>query len=135
MMEKYSEKDIKLVVQEGHGKGDAVRSGFSFAKGDILMILDGDLTVPPEDLPKFYRALADDVGEFINGCRLVYPMEKQAMKKQVIEKQIINQVDEVVAALDNGKKAEDFKKLATERKYYVFIMEKSGHLWFIPICR
>ena len=80
MIEKCPEKDIKLVVQEGRGKGDAVRSGFSFAKGDILMILDGDLTVPPEDLPKFYRALADDVGEFINGCRLVYPMDKQAMR-------------------------------------------------------
>jgi glycosyltransferase involved in cell wall biosynthesis len=80
VIEKYREKDIKLVVQEGQGKGDAVRSGFSLAKGDILMILDADLTVPPEDLPKFYRALADDVGEFINGCRLVYPMEKQAMR-------------------------------------------------------
>jgi SAM-dependent methyltransferase len=80
VMERYPEKDIKLVVQEGKGKGDAVRSGFSFAKGDILMILDGDLTVPPEDLPKFYRSLADDVGEFVNGCRLVYPMEKQAMR-------------------------------------------------------
>ena len=80
VMEKYPEKDIKLVVQERRGKGDAVRSGFSIAKGDILMILDGDLTVPPEDLPKFYRALANDVGEFVNGCRLVYPMEKQAMR-------------------------------------------------------
>ena len=80
VMEKYPEKDIKLVIQEGQGKGDAVRSGFSFAKGDILMILDGDLTVPPEDLPKFYRALAHDVGEFVNGCRLVYPMDKQAMR-------------------------------------------------------
>jgi ubiquinone/menaquinone biosynthesis C-methylase UbiE len=80
VMEKHPEKDIKLVAQEGHGKGDAVRSGFYFAKGDILMILDADLTVPPEDLPKFYRALAEDVGEFVNGCRLVYPMEKQAMR-------------------------------------------------------
>ena len=80
VMEKYPQKDIKLVVQGGHGKGDAVRSGFSLAKGDILMILDGDLTVPPEDLPKFYRALAEDKGEFINGCRLVYPMEKEAMR-------------------------------------------------------
>jgi hypothetical protein len=59
-------------------------------------------------------------------------MKKQAMKKQAIEKQIINQVDEVVAALDSGKKAEDFKKLATERKYYIFIMEKSGHLLVHP---
>jgi len=80
MMEKYPEKDIKLMIQEGQGKGDAVRTGFSFAKGDILMILDGDLTVPPEDLPKFYRSLAYDVGEFVNGCRLVYPMDKEAMR-------------------------------------------------------
>jgi SAM-dependent methyltransferase len=76
----YPEKDIKLMVQDGQGKGDAVRKGFSVAKGDILMILDADLTVPPEDLPKFYMALIEDHGEFINGCRLVYPMEKQAMR-------------------------------------------------------
>jgi glycosyltransferase involved in cell wall biosynthesis len=76
----YPEKDIRLILQDGQGKGDAVRKGFSAAKGDILMILDADLTVPPEDLPKFYRALAENHGEFINGCRLVYPMEKQAMR-------------------------------------------------------
>jgi glycosyltransferase involved in cell wall biosynthesis len=80
VMRAYPTKDIKLMVQDGHGKGDAVRKGFRVAKGDILMILDADLTVPPEDLPKFYRALADDQGEFINGCRLIYPMEKEAMR-------------------------------------------------------
>jgi ubiquinone/menaquinone biosynthesis C-methylase UbiE len=76
----YPDKNIKLMVQDGHGKGDAVRKGFGAANGDILMILDADLTVPPEDLPKFYRALADDQGEFINGCRLIYPMEHEAMR-------------------------------------------------------
>lgn len=77
----YPMKDIRLVPQgDGRGKGDAVRKGFAAAAGDILMILDGDLTVPPEDLLKFYRALADGKGEFINGSRLVYPMEKQAMR-------------------------------------------------------
>ncbi|MBW1826251.1 MAG: glycosyltransferase [Deltaproteobacteria bacterium] len=76
----YPEKDIRLILQDGEGKGDAVRKGFAAAKEDILMILDADLTVPPEDLPKFYRALAENQGEFINGCRLVYPMEKQAMR-------------------------------------------------------
>jgi SAM-dependent methyltransferase len=76
----YPDKPIKLIVQDGVGKGDAVRKGFAAAEGDILMILDADLTVPPEDLPKFYEALAEDLGEFINGCRLVYPMEKQAMR-------------------------------------------------------
>jgi len=76
----YPDKDIKLIIQGGRGKGDAVRQGFDASSGDILMILDADLTVPPEDLPKFYMALTEDHGEFINGCRLVYPMEKQAMR-------------------------------------------------------
>ncbi len=76
----YPEKDIKLLLQDGQGKGDAVRKGFAAAQEEVLMILDADLTVPPEDLPKFYLALAEDHGEFINGCRLVYPMEKEAMR-------------------------------------------------------
>ncbi len=62
------------------GKGDAVRKGFDAATGDILMILDADLTVPPEELPRFYHAIASGKGEFINGTRLVYQMEKQAMR-------------------------------------------------------
>ncbi|MFQ5561870.1 MAG: glycosyltransferase, partial [Nitrospinota bacterium] len=72
--------DIKFVKQDGKGKGDAVRKGYSIASGDILMILDADLTVPPEELPKFYNALAEGKGEFINGSRMVYPMEKKAMR-------------------------------------------------------
>ena len=71
---------LKLFVQEGSGKGDAVRRGFHEANGDILMILDADLTVAPEELPKFFNALIDNHGEFINGSRLVYPMEKEAMR-------------------------------------------------------
>lgn len=73
-------RDIKVARQDGRGKGDAVRKGYSIATGDILMILDADLTVPPEDLPKFYRAIATGRGEFINGVRLVYPMEKGSMR-------------------------------------------------------
>jgi ubiquinone/menaquinone biosynthesis C-methylase UbiE len=78
---KYKDQwDVKFVVQEGKGKGDAVRKGFDVAQGDILMILDADLTVPPEQLPKFYDAIVSGKGEFINGTRLVYPMEKEAMR-------------------------------------------------------
>lgn len=73
-------RDIKVLSQPGIGKADAVRAGFGIARGDILMILDADLTMPPEDLPKFYEALASGKGEFINGSRLVYPMEKEAMR-------------------------------------------------------
>ncbi|BFU91320.1 MAG: Glycosyl transferase [Nitrospira sp.] len=80
LMACYPGKDIKLLVQDGKGKGDAVRKGFAHATGDVLMILDADLTMPPEALPKFYEALANGKGEFINGCRLVYPMESQAMQ-------------------------------------------------------
>lgn len=69
-----------LLRQTGVGKADAVRLGFSKARGDVLMILDADLTVPPEDLPRFYEALISGKGEFINGVRLVYPMEKEAMR-------------------------------------------------------
>ncbi|MFH1117190.1 MAG: bifunctional class I SAM-dependent methyltransferase/glycosyltransferase family 2 protein [Pseudomonadota bacterium] len=74
------DRRCKLFRQTGEGKGDAVRMGFEQADGDILMILDADLTVPPEDLPRFYDALATGKGEFINGVRLVYPMEHQAMR-------------------------------------------------------
>ena len=76
----YPDKDIKVLVQDGKGKGDAVRKGFDHARGDILMILDADLTVPPEDLPKFYKAISSGKGEYINGTRLVYPMDDQAMR-------------------------------------------------------
>jgi glycosyltransferase involved in cell wall biosynthesis len=57
-----------------------VRKGFAAARGDVLFILDADLTVPPEDLPKFYAAIAEGKAEFVNGSRLVYPMEGRAMR-------------------------------------------------------
>lgn len=79
-MAKYPEIDCKLFRQTGTGKGDAVRLGFEKATGDILMILDADLTVLPEVLPRFAEALLSGKGEFINGVRLVYPMQKQAMR-------------------------------------------------------
>lgn len=76
----YPQYDIKVTVQDGKGKGDAVRKGFDMARGDVLMILDADLTMPPEDMPKFYDAIKSGQGEFINGSRLVYPMENEAMR-------------------------------------------------------
>jgi SAM-dependent methyltransferase len=73
--------NMRLIHQgDGKGKGDAVRKGFAAAKGDLLFILDADLTVPPEDLPKFYLAIAEGHAEFVNGSRLVYPMEGEAMR-------------------------------------------------------
>jgi len=96
-IEKYKgQRDIRLIHQvdedeisreERHsgkmlkkGKGHAVRKAFAAAKGEVLMILDSDRTVPPPMLPEFYEALKEGHGEFINGCRLVYPQEKQAMR-------------------------------------------------------
>lgn len=72
--------DIKIYRQPGKGKYDAVKEGYSHATGDILMILDADLTMPPEDLPKYYQAIVTRKGEFINGTRLVYDMEEKAMR-------------------------------------------------------
>ena len=77
---RHPQLDIKLFMQTGKGKGDAVRLGFEKSIGDILIILDADITVPPEDLPRFYNALANGDAEFINGVRLVYPMEDKAMR-------------------------------------------------------
>lgn len=71
---------IQMAQQSGKGKADAVRKGFDLAQGKVLMILDADLTVPPEELPKFYYALIHSKGDFINGTRLVYPMDKDAMR-------------------------------------------------------
>jgi len=80
IMQKYPERNIRYLQQTGKGKADAVYLGFENAKGDIFMILDGDLTVPPEELPKFYQALKSGKGEFINGSRLIYGMENGAMR-------------------------------------------------------
>lgn len=78
---KYFSKKIKLIKQDkGSGKADAVHLGFQAAKGEILLILDADLSVSPEDLPKFYEVLASGKGEFVNGSRLIYPMEKRSMQ-------------------------------------------------------
>lgn len=78
--EETSPCTLRFVPQTGKGKGDAVREGFRAATGDVLMILDADLTVAPEDLPRFHLAIAERRGDFVNGCRLVYQMEDQAMR-------------------------------------------------------
>jgi SAM-dependent methyltransferase len=76
----HPQKQARVLRQPGTGKGDAVRAGFAVATGDILMILDADLTVPPEDLRRFFDAIRSNKGEFINGVRLTYPMEDRAMR-------------------------------------------------------
>jgi SAM-dependent methyltransferase len=76
----FPQRRIKILRQTGKGKGNAVREGFAAATGDILMILDADLTMPPEELPKFYDVIANSHAEFANGVRLVYPMEHHAMQ-------------------------------------------------------
>lgn len=78
---KYSDsRKIRYFKQKGQGKADAVRRGFAEAKDDILMILDADLTAPPEDLTRFYEVLARNKGEYTHGNRLIYSMEKKAMR-------------------------------------------------------
>ena len=113
--------------QQGEGKGDAVRLGFSKASGDILMILDADLTMPPENLPKFYDALVNGIGDFINGVRLVYPMEKDAMRFFNI---IGNKFFSIVFTFLLGQPIKDtlcgtkilwksdYEKIATNRDYF-----------------
>jgi SAM-dependent methyltransferase len=79
-IERWPQRSAKLFRQTGKGKGDAVRLGFAQASGELLMILDADLTVPPDDLQRFYEAWRTGKGEFVNGVRLVYPMQDRAMR-------------------------------------------------------
>ena len=76
----FSNVNIRALRQPGKGKADAVFAACSVANGDVLLILDADLTMPPEQLPKFWDAIRSGKGEFINGSRLVYPMEDKAMR-------------------------------------------------------
>lgn len=78
--EAYPQKRIKILQQTGKGKGNAVREGFAVADGNLLMILDADLTMPPEELLKFYDAVVSGRCDFANGSRLVYPMDEKAMR-------------------------------------------------------
>jgi glycosyltransferase involved in cell wall biosynthesis len=80
VVKEYPHLNLVALRQTGKGKGNAVREAFEAATGDILMILDADLTVPPEELTKFYEALVSGKAEFANGVRLVYPMERRAMR-------------------------------------------------------
>jgi glycosyltransferase involved in cell wall biosynthesis len=76
--QEHADRDIKVLKQQGRGKADAVFTGFDAARGDVLMILDGDLTMPPEQLPKFWEVIASGKGDR-HGSRLVYQMEANAM--------------------------------------------------------
>lgn len=81
VLESYKDKiNMRYVIQDGMGKADAIWKGFEVAQDDILMVLDADLTIQPEDLPKFYEAAVVGPHVFVNGSRLVYPMEKGAMR-------------------------------------------------------
>lgn len=80
IQQRYSSLEIRAMRQTGVGKGNAVREAFEAAQGDLLMILDGDLSMPPEELPKFYQALVSGKAELANGVRLIYPQEKRSMR-------------------------------------------------------
>jgi glycosyltransferase involved in cell wall biosynthesis len=80
VLREYPNRNIRVMRQQSQGKGGAVREAFAVASGQLLFILDADLTMPPEDLPKFYHVARSGTADFVNGVRLVYPMEHQAMR-------------------------------------------------------
>jgi SAM-dependent methyltransferase len=123
----YPHRRIKILRQTGRGKGNAVRNGFAVAEGEILMILDADLTMPPEELPKFYEAVASNRAEFANGSRLVYPMEKHAMQFLnmcanktfgLIFTWLLGQSVKDTLCGTKVIRAEDYKKVVANRAYF-----------------
>jgi glycosyltransferase involved in cell wall biosynthesis len=122
----YNHKDIKLLVQKGRGKRDAVMTGFDYASGDILMICDGDLTTPPEDLPKFYDVIVSGKGEFVNASRFVYQMEGYAMP---FTNKVVNKFFSVVFKWLLGQRLTDTlcgTKVLLKRDYF----EMKKHNYF-----
>jgi SAM-dependent methyltransferase len=118
---------IVLIHQSGKGKGGAVREGFAKCRGDILMILDSDLTMPPEELGKYYDAMVEGKGDLINGCRLIYPIEKQAMRfLNLIANRLFANLftwllDQPVKDTLCGTKTlrrKDYEKIAANRTYF-----------------
>jgi SAM-dependent methyltransferase len=123
----YPQRRIKILRQTGRGKGNAVRDGFAIAEGEILMILDADLTMPPEELPKFYEAVASNRAEFANGSRLVYPMEKHAMQFLnmcanktfgIIFTWLLGQSVKDTLCGTKVMRNEDYKKIVANRAYF-----------------
>ena len=123
----YPDRDIKVFVQEGIGKGDAGRLGFARATGDVLMILDADLSVAPEDLPQFYELLANAQGEFVSGSRLVYSMDARAMRflnllgNRVFALLLSSILGQPIKDTLCGTKAllrEDYARIAANRHYF-----------------
>jgi ubiquinone/menaquinone biosynthesis C-methylase UbiE len=123
----HPDRAIRVLQQAGSGKGDAVRLGFQLATGDMLMILDADLTVRPEDLSRFYEALISGRAEFANGVRLVYPMQDEAMRfANLVANRLFSQVfrwllGQPVKDTLCGTKVlwrEDYQRLASERAYF-----------------
>ena len=116
-----------MLKQDGKGKGDAVRKGFAAATGDVLMILDADLTMPPEALPKYHAVIESGKAEFVNGTRLVYPMENEAMRPLNLHRQpllcLSVQLSRQHRLTDTlcGTKVllrKDYEVLARERDYF-----------------
>jgi SAM-dependent methyltransferase len=123
----HPEKDLVAVRQTGIGKGNAVREACELARGDVLMILDADLTVPPEELPKFYNAIAEGRAELANGVRLVYPMQKRAMRllnllaNKVFGMAFTWALEQPIKDTLCGTKAllrEDYRRIAANRSYF-----------------
>lgn len=127
VMTETPQRDIKLLAQEGNGKGDAVRQGFDAANGDLLMILDGDLSVEPEELPKFYDAIIQGTADFVQGSRLVYPMQNEAMRflnllgNRFFSIAFTYLLDQRIKDTLCGTKVmlrSDYQKIAANRKYF-----------------
>jgi len=124
---RYPARDIVLLRQQGNGKGDAVRLGFEKASGDILMILDADMTVPPETLPRFFEAIVGRNNIMVSGSRLIYPMEKKAMRfLNMLGNKFFSMlftwlIDQPVKDTLCGTKVlwkKDYDKIAANRSYF-----------------
>jgi glycosyltransferase involved in cell wall biosynthesis len=62
---------VRIVQQRGRGKGDALRTGFAAATGDIIVMLDADGSTDPAEIPRFVGALLAGA-DFVKGSRFLH---------------------------------------------------------------
>ncbi len=63
-------KGARVVPEPRRGYGRAYKTGFSAARGDVIVTLDADLTYPADMIPEFVRLVVMEGADFVSGNRL-----------------------------------------------------------------
>ena len=80
-IENYKNLNVILHKQSKNGKANAIWESFEHVTSEVIAILDADISVEPFELKNFFEIIDNNYADFVNGTRLIYPMEKESMRK------------------------------------------------------